>query len=605
LTSWTVTGLSAKHFYCHNNGALASFSATNCSVQYNFEIYENPVLTAIDLSGAQSLTNIWVYDNASLTDLDLDNASANDVHVYANDDLTSWTVTGLSAKHFYCHNNGALASFSATNCSVQYNFEIYENPSLTTLDLSSNPSQTSFVVHDNAVKTLSVVDCAGLRYLYCAEDSLETIYTSNDCGFELRVAESDAWDSLAILDENGEKIEISDEGSYLSFQPGLVGSERITMEFYVEGSDVSVRTATIFVENVQLATPSIAVSGNARGQVTFKVYAVTGAEKYVVEYSTDPQFATSASFTIAPSSPKESYSRTISNLTIGTWYYVRVKATAPSTERPDSSYATAKAYTGGSMAMPSVSASAVKNAIVLNIKAGKIDEAVGIPSGYVVEYSENEDFSNAKTRNVSQGYNADGSLKPCKPTISGLTFGTRYYFRVKAISSTAGDSGWNVLDYAAGQLATPSFFASKIGTDFINVRCYNSASASGFEVMYSTSSDFSNVHFAQGPASGVVAITGLSANVKYYFKVRALGNNETRVDSTWSKIVNNATTKPAATSSALLDDELESFEESLATNGSGSFAQPRGKVNHSSGADNFFDEDGDEFWTFLAQSLTK
>ena len=322
-----------------------------------------------------------------------------------------------------------------------------------------------------------------------------------------------------------------------------------------------------------LETPNIAALSGTKTAIVIKLDAVEGAQKYVVEYATD------ASFSDAVAKPYSSAgSKTISGLTTGTWYFVRVKATA--TGRADSPYtATRKIFTGGGYAMPAASFSAVKTSITLNIKAGKIDATQGAPEKYVIEYSENPDFSNAKTRTVTQGLNDDGTLKPCKPTISSLTFGTKYYIRVKAIGAAGNDSPWNSTSYTAGQLAVPSRFASSVGSDFVNVKCYNVTGMAGFEVMYSTSSDFSNPQYAQGPASGTVAVTGLQSSTKYYFKARALGDNVSRVNSAWSPSF-SATTKEAV-SSAVLDDD-SSFE-------------------------NFFDEQDelDAFWDVLAKSIAR
>ncbi|MBQ9874010.1 MAG: hypothetical protein IJM30_06070 [Thermoguttaceae bacterium] len=340
----------------------------------------------------------------------------------------------------------------------------------------------------------------------------------------------------------------------------------------------AISAATLDPTTTPLDVPTITALSGTKTAIVVKFDAIDGAAKYVVEYSTDSKFSNPVSKTYSTAG-----SKTISGLPTGTWYYVRMKATA--TGRPDSAYTEVrKIYTGGSYAMPSFTFSTVKTAVVLNIKPGKIDANQGAPEKYVVEYSESPDFSNARTKTVAQGVEADGTLKPCKPTISGLTFGTAYYFRVKATGSLGNDSAWyanNGKPIAAGQLAVPTFFTSKIGTDFINVRCYNSAGASGFEVMFSTSSDFANPRYAQCSASsGTVALTGLDPNTKYYYKVRALGDNVSRVDSTWSVIVNNATTKPATTSSALLDEDSD-FE-------------------------NYFeDDDLDAFWDVLAKSVAK
>ena len=340
----------------------------------------------------------------------------------------------------------------------------------------------------------------------------------------------------------------------------------------------TVVATTLDPSAVPLDVPTIAALSGTKTAIVVKLEGVADAQKYVVEYATDASFSNASSKTYSSAG-----SKTISGLPTGTWYYVRVKATA--TGRLDSPYTeTRKIYTGSLYATPSFTFSAVKTSVVLNIKPGKIDANQGAPEKYVIEYSENPDFSNAKTRTVSQGVEADGTLKPCKPTISGLTFGTNYYFRVKATGSLGNDSAWNNYNgktIAAGQLAVPTFFTSKIESDFFNVRCYNSASASGFEVMYSTNSDFSDAQCASCSASsGTVKVEGLSPNTKYYYKVRAKGDGVNRVDSTWSVIVNSVTTKAATTSSAVLEEDSP-FE-------------------------NFFEQDElDAFWDVLAKSVAK
>ena len=284
----------------------------------------------------------------------------------------------------------------------------------------------------------------------------------------------------------------------------------------------AITAETLPASGEQLETPTFALSGT-RTAIVVKLYPVDGAEKYLVDYSTDPGFSTFGTKSYTSTSTV----KTIASLTSETWYYVRVRTTASG--RPDSDYSPIqKIYTGSNLSMPVVTYSAVKTAVVLNVRSVEKGEK------YLVEYGESEDFSDAKTKTYSSA-----GVK----TISGLTFGTKYYFRVKATSSVANDSSWNdnnKTPVAAGQLATPSFFVSKVGSDYVNVRCYNSANASGFEVMCSTNSDFSDAFYAQG--SGVVTVSGLRPNTKYYFKTRALGDDVSRVNSNWTKIVANATT---------------------------------------------------------------
>ncbi|MBQ9875136.1 MAG: hypothetical protein IJM30_11820 [Thermoguttaceae bacterium] len=297
---------------------------------------------------------------------------------------------------------------------------------------------------------------------------------------------------------------------------------KATATGYADSAWTSISVATQPELGDPLDAPAISLSGT-KTAVVVKINPVDDAQKYVVEYSTDANFATFSTKTYSSSGVK-----TISGLTSGTWYYVRAKATA--TGRADSEYCVkSKIYTGGQLAMPAVSASAVKTSVILNIK-----EVAGAER-YVVEYSENEDFSNARTKTFTAGVK----------TISGLTFATKYYFRVKATGSTANDSMWNVLSYSAGQLATPKTYATSVGSDFVVVKSYNSANASGYEVRYSTSPDFSNAQYATCGATSSCRVEGLTPKTKYYFSARALGDNVSRVDSNWSTSF-SATTKESA-----------------------------------------------------------
>ena len=267
-----------------------------------------------------------------------------------------------------------------------------------------------------------------------------------------------------------------------------------------------------------LATPAISLSGT-NSAIVIKIDAVTGAEKYVVDYSTSSAFASVTTKTYSSAGVK-----TISGLTAGKWYYVRVKATA--TDRQDSPVATGKAYTGGRVAMPAVSASAVKTAIVLNIKE------VANGDKYVVEYGLKSDYSDATSKTFSAGVR----------TLSGLTFGKTYYIRVKATSTVANDSMWNELTFAAGQLATPSAAVMKTDSSSINVKCWNSANASGFEVKYATKADFSDAKTVKKTGTASITIPNLNPKTKYYLSARALGDNVSRVNSNWTTTF-TATTK--------------------------------------------------------------
>ena len=633
-----------QRLYCYSNN-LTSLNVSGCANLQTLHCSTN-ALTSLDVSDCEKLLEIYCSVNA-LTSLDVSNCAKLTYLSCNYNNLTSLDVSGCEKlATLNCRNIETLTSLDVSNCLELGDLSV-RTTALSSLDLTNN------------AKLYRLIFDAGLAKIAMNREGEGAVL--------MRAFRADDWDALVVLDGSGTALETTIDGEFINFSIEPSATDPIAISYQKNGTVVarttinetrleapaissvattlteatfeldSVANAANYVvefgtdptfancstENcatpgaktisglesgttyyfrvkatadgygdsdwttfeattldpsvVPLDVPTIAALSGTKTAIVIKLDAVEGARNYVVEYATDPSFSDAVAKTYSSAGTK-----TISGLSTGTWYCVRVKATA--TGRPDSVYSeTRKVYTGASYATPSVTFSAVTTAVVLNIKPGKIDAVQGAPEKYVVEYSESPDFSNAKSKTISQAYDEDGTLKPCKPTISGLTFGTIYYFRVKAIGSLGNDSGWNNYNgktIAAGQLAVPTFFASKIGADFFNVRCYNSASASGFEVMYSTSPDFSDAQCAQGSASsGIVAVTGLDPNAKYYFKVRALGDNVSRVDSSWSSIVGSATTKAAPTSSAVLDSE-SAFE-------------------------NYFEDELDDLWEVLAQTLAK
>ena len=314
LAELNVAGMNAYSFSCYNNAALTSVTASNCqsgnSGVTGFSLYDNPVLTQIDLTGStvglsvyncasatslnlatfsslkslsvhnmpitgldlsdlQSLSTVHVYDNANLTSLDLSglqaissayvyrNASLTDLNldyiqttssvlVYNNNALAELEITGMNASSFSCYNNASLASFTATDSRTNYGFTVNNNPVLTQVDLSDNPQQKSFNVYGNAVKTLNVVGCSDLQFLSCGEDALDDLYIPEESSFELRFRDSSAWNSVVVRGESGTEIPTNSGFSYVYFIPGSYASNPITASFYAAGSAEPVNTATVW-----------------------------------------------------------------------------------------------------------------------------------------------------------------------------------------------------------------------------------------------------------------------------------------------------------------------------------------------------------------------
>ena len=306
LKSLDITGLSAYKFYCYGNDSLESISATSCSSSGDFDIYDNPVLTQIDLSedttvnleiyrcdgiasldltecaslkgvsiydlpitsldlsGLTSLSYVNVYDNANLIDLNLDNIkTSGEVFVYRNDALTSLDITGARAYSFKCYENATLEKFSASNCLTSSEFAIQDNPSLAEVDLSDNPEQSIFVVRQNAVEKLSVAGCSSLSYLSLEEQALQTLYLSGSKSRQLRFPVSDRYSTVGARYDDGTEIPVFTErdwwgnAEYYYFSTPSSDAKQFSLEFYRDGDESPFRAATVVLDDFYLSQGTV------------------------------------------------------------------------------------------------------------------------------------------------------------------------------------------------------------------------------------------------------------------------------------------------------------------------------------------------------------
>ena len=160
---------------------------------------------------------------------------------------------------------------------------------------------------------------------------------------------------------------------------------------------------------------------------------------YIVQYGTDPNFATYITLTPNPTS----VSATITGLTNGTLYYFRVIAQNANGSGPFSAPASATPSTVPG-APTGLTATSNENAqSTLSWTAPTSNGGLDI-TGYLVQYGTDSTFATYSTL-------SSPSSSP-KSTVSKLTNGTLYYFRVAAINANPNSPG----QYTAGISATPS-----------------------------------------------------------------------------------------------------------------------------------------------------
>jgi titin len=147
---------------------------------------------------------------------------------------------------------------------------------------------------------------------------------------------------------------------------------------------------------------------------------------------------------------------------------------------------------------------------------------LGTVTGYRVEHSTNFDFiADVVDDGLSVGTSA---------TVTGLTNGTRYYFRVKRVDASGTKE---VSDYISltpvGILDAPTNLSGTAGNGQVtlNWTVTNGETATDYEVQYKISTGLDWFTFTDGVSVGTSAtVTGLTNWTNYSFRVRAVDGSE-------------------------------------------------------------------------------
>ena len=259
---------------------------------------------------------------------------------------------------------------------------------------------------------------------------------------------------------------------------------------------------------VQLDAPTLNVDVTGTNSVSVTVGSVDNASGYTLQYATNQAFTDNLVTTAVVAG-----SNTITGLEAGTTYYFHVMAIGEG-DYTDSEFSAAASVktdedaVNVKLAAPALNVD-VRGANSVSVTVGSVANA----SGYMLQYADNPNFTNSKSRRVSPG----------STSISGLKVGTTYYFRVMAI----GTGDYVNSDFSATQTATPSvklaaptLSVGESGSKSVSVTVGNVANASGYTIQYSTDPDFANAT-TRSVKSGTSVIGGLTAHTTYYFRVMA------------------------------------------------------------------------------------
>lgn len=151
-----------------------------------------------------------------------------------------------------------------------------------------------------------------------------------------------------------------------------------------------------------------------------------------------------------------------------------------------------------------------------------------------ISYQVQQASDNAFTTNVTQL----ATVTTNSTSVTGLTGGTTYYFRV-APSATNGQGNWsNIANATTQHLATPIATTRIDSATQITLSWGAISQAQSYTVQRSTSSDLSSPTTVTGVTATSYAFTGLIQGMTYYFQVDAVTTGDT---SDWSDIVTDDT----------------------------------------------------------------
>ena len=304
------------------------------------------------------------------------------------------------------------------------------------------------------------------------------------------------------------------------------------LKYKEEGSDTIVSLASRRTTPISATGTISNLSATATGFSTIDLSwaSVPNASGYRLQRATDSGFTTGLVTTDVTLNEA-----TASGLIAGTTYYFRVTQLILGTPGSWSNTTSALTWKVGT---PTLQSAAVASASSVTLTWTNVN----YESSYTVEYSTSSTFASGNV--AITGIAANTTSR----TVTGLTHGTTYYFRVQGVA-TGDISGWSNSLAATPQIGTPTLnSATTASATSISLAWTDVSFETSYTVQHSTSSTF---------ASGVVSITGIAANTTsytagglangttYYFRVQGAATGAT---GAWSNTGSATTTitPPAA-----------------------------------------------------------
>lgn len=262
--------------------------------------------------------------------------------------------------------------------------------------------------------------------------------------------------------------------------------------------------------NTSIAAPSkIEESNRATTSFTARWGSVPGAQSYRLDVSAVSNFSTKLTG-YNNLNVGNATSRSITGLTPGVKYYYRVRAVGANHTSGNSSQVTAHT----SIVAPVAKEESGKSTSQFVAHWDPVTHA----TSYRLDVSTTSSFSS-----FVSGYNSKNVGSTTSHTLTGLTPGEKYYYRVRSVSSDAISSSNSSVITANTTLSAPTGLDESNQSKFsFTANWTGTSGASTYRIQVSTTSNYSSVVEDQTISGTSLNVIGLLYGTTYYFRVRAI-----------------------------------------------------------------------------------
>jgi RHS repeat-associated protein len=478
---WTSTGTNSVELDYYTFG---NWYYDNISVN----VIANPVAIAANTFTSTSFTANWNSSSGATSyrlDVATDSGFGSMVSGYSNLTVssTSKNVTGLNAGTTYYYRVRAISSIGTSgNSNV---ITTYTIPNAPGIGLASSITTTSFVANWN-----SVTGATGYR-----------LDVSTSIGFSSFVS---GYNNLSV-------------GTTSQNVTNLTGGTTYYYRVRAENtSGSSANSGSAEVTTVPAAPTANAASDIATTSFTANWGSASTATAYLLDVSEQSDFST-----FVPGyngRPVFGTSQAVTGLTGGTTYRYRVRALNSSGTSSSSNVITTLSIP----AAPQLNGPSSVSTTSFTINWGSVTSA----TGYRLDVSTDSTFAS-----FLAGYD-NLTVSTTSRNVTGLTAGTVYYYRVRAVNASGTSPNSAMKDTPTKPLAPTANNATSIVTTSFVANWASATGATGYRLDVSTSGSFASYvpgYNNLAVLSTSYTVTGLSANTSYHYRIR--GENSSGISA--------------------------------------------------------------------------